>query len=162
MNSNSIALTSMFVFVILAGAAPSQDSNPLSPPADRDPFVGVWKADGERSRPKLSKTELSYVRTITRIGEDIVLSSTGGVSKAKIREYRARCDGAFYRLPTGPLLSCTWVGQTRVEGETREPNLRNPFWTREVTSDGQTMTITEFRDKARTKQSRVLVLDRVQ
>lgn len=162
MRSNTFALTCVFVFLIQAGAAPSQDSDPLPPPADRDPFVGVWKADGDRSRPKLNKAERSYVRTMTRVDEGIVLSSTGGVSKAKTTEYLARCDGTFYRLPTGPYLSCRWIGRTRVEGETHDPNGRICFWTRELTSDGQTMTITEFRNKARTKQSRLLVLDRAQ
>ena len=139
----------------------AQESNAIPPPADRDPFVGVWQANGDKSRPKLNKVERSYTRTISRIGEDLVFSSAGGASKAKIREYRIRCDGAFYPLPAGPVLSCRWLNSSSVEGETREPNGRKLYWSREVTPDGQMMTITGFKDKARTKVVSIMILDRV-
>ena len=60
----------VLAFLVLARVALAQDSKTLPPPADRDPFVGVWQANGDKSRPKLNKVERSYVRTIGRIGED--------------------------------------------------------------------------------------------
>ena len=140
----------------------AQDSISLQPSADRDPVVGVWQANGEESRPKLDKVQRSYIRTISRIGADIIFSSAGGASKAKIRDFRLRCDGAFYPLPTGPVLACRWLNSNSVEGETRYPNGKKRYWVREVTSDGRVMTVTSFKDKARSKISSVMILDRVE
>jgi hypothetical protein len=121
----------------------------------------MWQANGDKSRPKLSKIERSYTRTIGRVGTELTFSSSGGASKAKIREYRIRCDGVFYPLPTGPVLSCRWLDSNHVEGETRGPNGRKSYWAREVTPDDHTMTITEFKNKARTRVASIMVLDLV-
>jgi hypothetical protein len=131
------------------------------PPPEKDPFVGQWKANATKSRPRLSKKEASYERTISREGDYLVFASSGGVSKAAIRQFKILCDGLFHPLPTGPVLSCGYSAPNRVDGETKDPNHSNLFWTREISPDGQEMTISEYKDKARSKLRLVMVLDRV-
>ena len=157
--SRRIALAAL----VLAKLVQAQAPNPLPPPADRDPFVGMWKADGDKSRPKLSKAELTYVRTIGRSDDYLLFSSTGGASKAKPedRKYRLRCDGGFYPQPAGSTLSCTWVASNRVVGVSKSPDGKKQYWSREVSADGESMTITGFKDQTRTKVESVQVLERV-
>jgi len=131
------------------------------PPPDQDPFVGQWRANATQSQPKLNKTEASYERTVRRDGDDLIFASSGGASKAAIRDFRIRCDDAFHRLPAGSLVSCRYVEARRVEGETKEPNGEHSFWTREVSANGQEMRIAEYKDRARIKLRSVWVLDRV-
>jgi hypothetical protein len=109
----------------------------------------------------LSKKEASYERSISREGDDLVFASSGGVSKAATRQFRIRCDGLFHPVPTGPVLSCVYAMPNRVDGETKDPNQSKLFWSREVSSDGQEMTISEYKDKARSKLRSIMVLDRV-
>jgi hypothetical protein len=120
------------------------------------PFVGQWKANATKSRPRLSKKEASYERTISREGDYLVFASSGGVSKAAIRQFKIRCDSLLHPLPTGPVLSCGYTAPNRVDGETKDPNQSNLFWTREVSPDGQEMTISEYKDKARSKETPVI------
>jgi hypothetical protein len=161
MSFKRLAWTGAFALATISTLVLAQDSKLIPPPADRDLFVGVWQANGDKSRPKLTKVERSYTRTIRRTGEDIIFSSTGGPSKATIREFRIRCDGAFHPLPAGPVQSCRWIDTNSIEGETQYPGGRKSYWVREVTPDGQTMTITDFKDKARTKVASLITLDRV-
>lgn len=151
----------LLLLFVLPVVTLAQDAPRLPPPADQDQFVGTWQANGDKSRPKLNQIERSYSRTIARSGEDLVFSSVGGPSKARIRQFRVRCDGHSYRLPTGPRLSCRYTAADRVEGETLDPNQTWSYWMREVSLDGQQMTITEYKDKARTRIRSVMVLDRV-
>lgn len=130
------------------------------PPPDQDPFVGQWQADGDASRPKLNREDRAYTRTIGRERDEVIFSATIGKSKPTVRQYRIRCDGLFHRLPVGALQSCIYVSPNRVEGESRDS--ANPrYWVREVSPDGQLMTIWEYRDKARTKLKSTFVLKRV-
>ncbi len=131
------------------------------PTASRDPFVGTWRANVAKSTPRLNKTEASYERVIARQGDELLFSSSGGSSKAKVRDFRLKCDGRFYPLPTGPVLRCAYLSANRVNGETRDPDGRLLYWTREVSDDGQQMIISEFKDDRRTKLRSRLVLDRV-
>jgi hypothetical protein len=131
------------------------------PPADHDPFVGEWKANANKSRPKLSKTEAGYLRTVTRDGDDPVFASSGSALKDATRESRIRCDGQVHSHPSGSDISCFYTAADRVEGETRDPRQTHTFWTREVSPDGREMTITEFKDKAHTKPRTLWVLDRI-
>jgi len=131
------------------------------PSVDQDPFVGQWRANARESRPMLSKEEATYARSIQRDGDDLIFASSGGPSKAAIRRFRVRCDGRFHPLPTGPKLSCRYVASNRVEGETKDPTGRHSYWVREVSMGGQKMTISEYKNKSRTKLRSVMVLDRV-
>ncbi|MEI9972176.1 MAG: hypothetical protein WDO73_09025 [Ignavibacteriota bacterium] len=134
------------------------------PPPEQDPFVGQWRANVTQSKPKpkLNKTGASYERTVKRDGDDLIFASSGGASQAAIRDFRIRCDGTFHRLPVGSLLSCRYVGASRVEGETKGRNGDHSFWTREVSAKGQEMKISEYKDRARTKLRSLWVMDRVQ
>ena len=131
------------------------------PPPDKDLFVGEWRANATKSQPKLNKVEASYERTVRREGDDLIFASSGGASKAAIRDFRIRCDDAFHSLPVGSLVSCRYVAPGRVEGETKDPNGEHSFWAREVSSDGSEMRILQYKDKARIKVRSVWVLDRV-
>lgn len=131
------------------------------PPPEADPFVGQWRANADKSRPRLTKVERSYERTIRREGDELIFASSGGASTAAVRDFRIRCDGRFYPLPAGPSLSCVYVSTDRVEGETKDALKGSSFWTREVSPDGRELMISEYRDKARKKVRSVIVLDRV-
>src|ERR1039457_532889 len=115
------------VLVALTAAPPARGQQPVIPPPDEDRFVGRWHANAAKSRPPLDKKEASYERTIQREGDDLIFSSSGGASKAAIRQFRMLCDGRFHPLPTGPILSCRYVSATRVEGETQDPTLARHF-----------------------------------
>ena len=151
--------TSSLLIATTAMMGRSQQRN--IPPPDRDSFVGQWRANPSKSRPTLSKAEASYQRTIRRDGDDLVFDSSGGSSKARSQQYRLRCDGAFHPLPTGPVLSCRYIAPNKVEGETHDPTQERHYWTREVSADGQEMTISAYKDKGRTKLKSVMVLDRI-
>ena len=133
--------------------------NPPTP--DQDPFVGTWRANATQSRPKLDKQQASYERVITREGDELLFSSAGGPSKAKVRAYRLKCDDQFYSLPAGPILRCTYGSPNRVDGETRDPTGDHRYWTREVSANGKQMTISEYKDSRRVKVRSVMVLDRI-
>jgi hypothetical protein len=129
------------------------------PPADQDPFVGHWEANANESRPNLNDESASYERIVARNGDALVFSSQ--YSKTKVQHYEIRCDGRFYTLPTGPKVSCLYIATNRVEGETNSPDMTHYYWVREVSSDRMRMTITTYKDKARTIIHDVMVLDRI-
>jgi hypothetical protein len=130
------------------------------PPPDQDPFVGQWQADGDASRPKLNRKDLPQTRTMGREGDDLIFTTTFEKPKPTVRQYRIRCDGLFHRLPAGTIQSCIYVSSNRVEGESR--NSAAPgFWAREVSPDGQVMTLWEYKDKARTKLKGIVVSRRI-
>jgi hypothetical protein len=56
--------------------------------------------------------------------------------------------------------SCTYVSANRVEGDT-EAFGKTVYWAREVSPDGQELTIYGYADKARKKIESVQVNDRV-
>jgi len=146
----------------------SQTQNLSSlPEPDKDPFVGTWRANAEKSRPKLDEIDASYVRTMARDGNDLVFSSrikrahSAGFSE---NDYRIRCDGLSHRVQCGEAsctTSCTYLSANRVEGDTVSPGGKTLFWTREISLDGKEMIISGYRDKARTKLETVQVSDRV-
>ncbi len=173
------------LFVILSALLFAQTSLFLPQP-DQDPFLGTWKANAEKSRPKLDKVGASYVITISRDGDDRVISSRmkkrtappliKGKTYSEFRErhYRIRCDGLLYPVPSGALpitMSCTYKAANRVEGETHMEcpkgetcqfqYPRDTYWTQEVSSDGQLMTVSVYTDRARTKLRSAGVHDRV-
>lgn len=149
-----------WIAALCASAMSLRSQSTTIPPPDKDPFVGHWRANAAKSQPKLNKKEASYERIIKRDGDDLVFASSGGASKATIREFTLRCDGEFHPLPAGPLLLCVYTAPNRVEGETRESG-RSQFWIREVSPDGQLMTISGYKDKTHTRLQSILALDRI-
>ncbi len=59
------------------------------------------------------------------------------------------------------MTSCTYITANRVEGDTVSPDGKMSYWTREISPDGQEMTISGYADKARTKLVSVQEDDRV-
>lgn len=138
---------------------PASAQNISKPPApNEDHFVGTWKANQEKSVPKLSERGATYTRTITRSGDDLVLSSTVGPDK--IQSYRLRCDGKRHHTSVG-ILSCTYKNPDVIEGETKLPGKDTEYWSRSVSEDGKTMTILGYKDSGRTQLISTWVLDRV-
>jgi len=159
------AIVSLMFLTILPTPLFAQTSH--LPEPDKDPFVGTWKANAEKSRPNLDEAEASYVVTISRNGDDRVISSrtkrpfSGGFSE---NHYSIRCDGIAHRVQCGVAsctTSCAYKAATRVEGDTVSPDRETSYWTQEVSSDGQEMRIYSYRNAARTKVKRVEVRDRV-
>jgi len=161
---------SIIHFVLLLFALTSQSLSqalPSLPEPDKDPFVGTWKANAGKSRPKLDAVNGSYVRSMSREGDDIVFSSrikrahSAGFSE---NHYRIRCDGLPHHVQCGEgscATSCTYVAANRVEGETLSPDGKISYWAREVSPDRQEMTISGYKDKGRTELETVTVNDRV-
>src|SRR6266849_132140 len=144
--------------ILLMTAVSAQGPASLPPAPDKDPFVGTWQANREKSRPKLGKREASYTRTIARDGEDLVFSSRIGTSRAGQNNYKIRCDGRFHRVPFGSL-SCKYNAPNLIEGETISDS--HDYWTREVSADGQEMKISAYKNSRRTKLESIWILDRV-
>jgi len=150
----------------LTGRSLTQAS-PYLPEPGKGLFVGTWKANPDKSRPKLDKVRASYVRTISRDGDDLVFSSRvkkGHSAGFSENHYRIRCDGLPHHVPCGEAsctTSCTYIAANRVEGDTVSPDGKMSYWTREISPDGQEMTISGYADKARTKLVSVQEDDRV-
>ena len=154
----------MMLIIVLAamplwGAAHSQGPRAIPPP-DKDPFVGTWKANQDKSQPRLSNKEASYTRTISRDGADLVFSSRMGSSKRSQNNYKIRCDGQLHRVPFGHL-SCSYRASNIVEGETRSDDQEIHYWTREVSTDGKEMRILSYQDSGHLVLISVEILDRV-
>jgi len=176
-----------FILLLLIVTSRSFTQAVSKPPdPDKDPFVGTWKANAVKSRPKLDKDEALYVRTISRDGDDRVISSRtkkpgpAPLIKGKTysefseKNYRIRCDGLLHPVPCGVVysctMSCTYKTANRVEGETYldcpigNETCRTEgtsYWTEEVSADGQEMMVLRYSDKDRTELKRANVLDRV-
>ena len=149
------------LFALLAPASSrAQNQDSRNPPADLDPFVGTWRANRDKSQPKLSKRDSSYTRTIAREGDDIIISSGTSVPKPSHHEYRIRCDGQFHPVPSGSL-SCKQLKGNFIEGESIVPKVEHGYWSEEVSQNGQTMTIVHYQDERRRHIESVWVLDRV-
>jgi hypothetical protein len=133
------------------------------PPPEQDPFVGTWRANRDKSRPKLNDTDASYVRTIAREGDEIVFSSRITLiekhKKVVEHHYRIRCDGMPHPVPDGSL-SYNYKAANLIESETSSPNGKY-YLTLEVSLNGQEMRILSYKNKTRTKLKSVWVLDRV-
>jgi hypothetical protein len=145
---------------ILLSITSSAQQASLAPPPDKDPFVGTWQPNRDKSRPKLGKRDASYIRTITRDGDDLVFSSRTGTSDPSENNYRIRCDGLFHRVPFGSL-SCRFNAPNVIEGETKSLDAQTDYWSREVSADGQEMKISSYKNSGRTKVKSIWVLDRV-
>jgi hypothetical protein len=153
------------LLVTLTGQSLTQTSSAMPEP-DKDPFVGTWKANAKKSRPKLDEINGSYVRTMTRDGDDLVFSSrtkkqnSSGFSE---NHYRIRCDGLPHPVQCGATsctTSCIYLSANRVEGDTAGPG-KTFYWTREISPDGEEMIVSGYSDKARTKPESIEVNDRV-
>jgi hypothetical protein len=72
MRVRSVVVASFAVTVAVAcfGSAPP-------PPPDRDPFVGTWQANREKSRPRLDRLDVLDQRTIAREGDDLLGNGAG-------------------------------------------------------------------------------------
>ena|ERR1035441_5534537 len=164
--------------ILLVALAPQLFTQDLSHPPEpnKDPFVGTWKANSDKSRPKLNKIEASYVCTMSRDGDDVVISSRikkpvpaplikkGTYSEFSENHYSIRCDGLFHRVQCGMascVTSCTYLAVNRIEGETQGSDGKSSYWTREVSSDGQEMRIYGYLDKDRKELKGMEVRDRV-
>jgi hypothetical protein len=138
----------------------AQVAQSFLPSPDTDPFVGTWRANALMSRPKLSKKDARYTRTIIRDGDERVLRSITEGDTSSARSYRIRCDGQQHNLPElKATMVCSYTSSNVVQGATRQ-NGGTGYWAEELSSDGKKMTVITYKDKARTKVKETLVLDR--
>lgn len=91
---------------------------PPIPAPDKDPFVGKWQANRDKSQPKLDARDASYVRTVTREGDNLMFSSRIDNPRGIQNHYKIRCDGQFHPVPFGSIL-CEYKAPNLVEGETK-------------------------------------------
>jgi hypothetical protein len=145
------------------------------PPPDKDPFVGTWKPNTDKSRPKLSAREARTKWIESREGAERIFRLEG-----RSESSRTLCDGephtegdpVITAAPPGKdYVVCRYVTPNRIEGETGTVirDSGRPFfsgsidyWTLEISPDGQQMSVTHFKDKPRIKVAMIWVLDRVQ
>ena len=156
---NKMMLTAL-ASILLTITPWAQEAAPLPPPPDKDPFVGTWQSNIDKSRPRLSKRDASYTRTITRDGDDRVFSSRIGISHPSENHYRIRCDGLFHGVPFGSL-SCKFSAANVIEGVTKQLDTQTLYWSEEVSADGREVKITSYKNSGRTKVTSIWVLDRV-
>ena len=153
-------------FLVLINPGNIVCAQTLPPPPDKDPFVGTWKANTNKSQPKLNDVAASYVRTIAREGDDLLFSSRFRKTHSNsysANHYRLRCDGLPHRVhcfESSCTTSCTYVTVNRVEGKTVSQH-KTSYWAREVSSDGQELTIYGYKDKSRKEIEELEVADRV-
>ena len=150
------------IWVTLASGTSAQGMPSLPPPPGQDPFVGTWRANRDKSRPKLDDTDASYLRTILREGDEIVFFSRINLSerhKVVERHYRYRCDGKPHPVPQGSV-SCIYRAANLIESEASSPDGKY-YLTSEVSADGQEVRILSYRNKTRTKLKSAWVMDRV-
>jgi len=145
--------------IMLAPGASGQ-ALPLIPAPDKDPFVGKWQSNPDKSQPKLNARDASYVRTLTREGDNRVFSSRIDNPKGIQNHYSIRCDGQFHPVPFGSVL-CEYKAPNLVEGETKSLDGKHSYWAEEASADGHEMTMSGYKNKGRTKLQSVWVLDRV-
>jgi hypothetical protein len=155
-------IVTIMMLIALPNPSFTQSSSAL-PEAAKDPFVGTWRANANKSSPKLDKNKALYVRTISRDGDDVVFSSR---TKKTEKHYRIRCDGLFHRVSCGGDDSCTksciYKTANRIEGESTTDNGKQHWtWTEEVSSDGQEMRIYGYTAVDRKTLHSTEVLDRV-
>jgi hypothetical protein len=154
-----IALTSQS----LAQALPS-----LPEPA-KDLFVGTWKANADKSRPVHNDYDVQHksyvvdVVTYSRDGDNLVASY-----RKRSHEYhdRMRCDGKLHQTELSEAscwISCKYLAPNHIEGSYFFSDGTNNinYWTRELSSDGQEMTLWDYKDKARKKLKGFVVRERV-
>jgi hypothetical protein len=149
------------------------------PSPDKDPFVGTWKVNNEKSQPKQSGENAKHQTTIARVGDVLVYSSQ--VGKHKWRNTYL-CDGKPHPSDDGKsnksrpdiatIFTCVYLNEHEMMGETHvdaRPGARKDvdsrstvpsYWRRIVSPDGGEMIVTTYRDKDRTKIEEIAVLDR--
>lgn len=156
-----------FILLITSPTRLFTQAVPFLPEPDKDPFVGTWKANADKSWPKLNEIEASYVRVISRNGDDLVISSrikernSAGFSE---NHYTIRCDGLPHRVQCGGSFcttSCTYKTANSTQGETVSADNKTLYWAREVSPDGRELRIYAYGDKARKKLKSLEVADRV-
>lgn len=151
----------IFVLIAIAATSLAQGSDSLLPPADRDPFVGKWKANQEKSRPKLDRKNATYTRTVARDGDAWILSSEMKNFPGSEHHYRILCDGRLHPAPHGVQVARRYKSPSLIEGETVIPGQGTKYWREEVSQDGQQMSITSYKGRKRLKVVSVWILDRV-
>jgi hypothetical protein len=172
-------LLNFLLLLFLVGTACPQNVA-LPPPPDKDPSVGVWSKNKDKSQPITEGTnvlEETYdSETVARDGDDIVVTEKIGprrwrggsdVAKATKRTFKLRCDGSLHPLPGGSG-SCNYVGANIVEGKTTYsrddvifPRHTTFFWRTEISADGKEMRDSSYKDAAMTKRISLTVFDRV-
>ena len=162
-------------FLLLLTALTSQSlaqALPSIPEPAKDPFVGKWKANADKSRAlykaNAHTSQPLYndapgsdgLQTLSRDGDYLI--SSYRMFDGEHRD-RMRCDGVLHPVEPPRQMSCTYLAANRIEGVTVAPSSTQStfYWTHEVSPDGQEMTFWLYLDKARKKMERVWVRDRV-
>jgi hypothetical protein len=103
------------------------------------------------------------VRTITREGDERILSSITEGAKNSARSYRIRCDGQPHYLPDrGYSMACVYISPNEMHGENFSSGGQvSDYWGESVSPDGQQLTETRYVDKTFTKTNGIMVLDRL-
>jgi hypothetical protein len=124
-------------------------------------IVGLWRLNHEKSKVPSLNSIVEENRRITKIGEKFTVNIRRVYTKngsPKETVYQFVCDGKHWKWPLGTWLTCVQKGPNVTEGYYTSP-LR--FYTREVSHDGQTLTISTFEADKRDKLITLEVFDRL-
>jgi hypothetical protein len=145
----------------LVSAAIGQDLA-APPPPPKNPFVGSWRINQHETYGERHKKNSASDLSIAQDDDDLVLAYTNAASKQPIKTvFTLRCDGRANPAPHGSIV-CHYRTPGLIEGMSTNLGEKSPsYWRREVTADGNRMTFTYYKDRARSKVKSMLALDRV-
>ncbi len=116
--------------------------------ADDDPFIGTWKLNLAKSKFDPGPPPKNITHTYVPFGDDglkittVTVNAKGEESK---REYTVKFDGKYYPVPNDPgrdEVSSERPNSYRHEGLGRLRGQVNAHWSRQISKDGKTLTIT--------------------
>ena len=161
----------LIALACLVKAASAQNPT-LMPPPDKDPSVGEWLKNFEKSKPVKGRdctfVESHLSETVVREGDELVITERGGPSKwvcpggdkynkSYEFKYRFRCDGNFHPEAHSST-TCKYVAPNILEGETtyKRANVMlhrqgTIYWKTEISADGTQMTDAQYDDAGMTK-----------
>jgi hypothetical protein len=160
------AVSSVFLLIAAAAGQTAADRGvptlPLLPSPENDPFVGTWHTNSTKSNPKPHDKESTYIRTMVRDGDYLVISSHMENHGRKVNENHNRwyCDGAPHPVSFG-FLSCVYKSPSVIEGKSKFKSGDKAYWHDEVSADGREMRTLIYEDRTYTRITSSLVMDRV-
>lgn len=116
--------------------------------AAEDPFIGTWKLNPAKSKFDPGPAPKNITPTYEPYGDDglkittVTVSTKGQESK---REYTVKFDGKEYPVPHDAgrdMVSSKRVNPYRHEGVGKLHGQVTGIWSRQISKDGQTLTLT--------------------
>lgn len=126
-----------------------------------DPFIGRWRMDIPKSNFHKDDKYVSQVRTYSYEGQKIRVSWEIHTGDAVRKDsYSAACNGKKENAGAGAKIRCWKVDGYTVDGEMLSSDEVHRYYRRAVSPDGQTLTITWYKDPKRQTKTDVFIFQR--